>query len=266
MSQEQRVSGSGASGAAASVGAATAAASANRRPEESVARVLYCGEEYDVAAGQDFVIGREADLSIDDNPYLHRRFMLLSFSDGLWWIENIGSRLAATVADASGMLQAWVGPGARLPLVFDAVTVVFSAGSTTYEFDVEIQNATYRRTELAVHTGGEKTVGEVSFTPTQYLLILALAEPCLLRAGAGSTEIPRSAEAAKRLGWAITRFNRKLDNVADKLDRMGVAGMRGGSAGHATYRRARLVEYAIASRLVRREDLYLLDEERRRNA
>lgn len=232
---------------------------------EHEAVVSYCGEEYRITPGTTFVVGREADLSIDDNPYLHRRFLAISYHDGLWWIENIGSRSSATVAEASGMMQAWLGPEARLPVVFDAVTVVFSAGPTTYEFDIEVSGTSYRRAGIPESGNGETTVGEVTFTPSQFLLILALAEPWLLRAGSGSVDIPRSAQAAKRLGWSITRFNRKLDNVADKLDRLGVSGLRGGPSSHATYRRARLVEYAVAARLVTRDDLYLLDEEFERN-
>ena len=227
--------------------------------------VSFCGEEYQLDPDECFVVGREADLSVDDNPFLHRRFLEITAHEGLWWIENIGSRIAATVADSSGMMQAWVGPGARLPLVFEALTVVFSAGPTTYEFDIDIAGATFVRAGVADVVNGETTVGDVRFTPSQFLLILALAEPWLLRVGSGPVDIPRSAEAATRLGWSITRFNRKLDNVAEKLDRLGVGGLRGGSDSHARYRRVRLVEYAVAARMVTRDDLHLLDEERSRN-
>ena len=96
-----------------------------------------------------------------------------------------------------------------------------------------------------------------SLRPRQ--LVLALAEPMLRREGTSLVEIPSSQAAADRLGWATTRFNRKLDNVCDKLDRMGVKGLRGGPGALATNRRARLVEYAVASRLVTPEDLPLLD-------
>ena len=64
-----------------------------------------------------------------------------------------------------------------------------------------------------------------------------------------------------RLGWTLTAFNRKLDNVCDKLDRMGVQGLRGGPGQVATNRRARLVEYAVTSQDVTRADLALLDDE-----
>jgi len=100
----------------------------------------------------------------------------------------------------------------------------------------------------------------VVFTDSQKALIVALAEPMLRREGTGFSAIPSSAEAAKRLGWALTRFNRKLDNVCDKLDRVGVVGLRGGAGKLATNRRARLVEHAVTSHLVTPADLHLLEK------
>ena len=110
-------------------------------------------------------------------------------------------------------------------------------------------------------TVGQSTIGDVPLTLSQKLMILALAEPVLRREGTGMSELPTSAQAAERLGWTLTRFNRKLDNVCDKLDRIGVPGMRGGVRSYATNRRVRLVEHALAARLVTREDLPLLDAE-----
>ena len=98
-----------------------------------------------------------------------------------------------------------------------------------------------------------------TLTLSQKQLLVALAEPLLRRDGTGMSAIPSSADAAARLGWTVTRFNRKLDNVCDKFDRIGVPGMRGGAGGSATNRRARLVEHVIASRLVGKADLALLD-------
>ena len=94
-------------------------------------KVEYCGEWYTVESGEPFTIGRESDLTIDDNPYLHRTFLTLSSEYGLWWLANVGQLLSATVSDATGSVQAWVAPGAKLPLVFQTVHVMFSAGATT---------------------------------------------------------------------------------------------------------------------------------------
>ena len=38
--------------------------------------------------------------------------------------------------------------------------------------------------------------------------------------------VPTNREAAQVLGWRITRFNRKLDNVCDRLSTAGVGGLR----------------------------------------
>jgi hypothetical protein len=100
----------------------------------------------------------------------------------------------------------------------------------------------------------------VDFTPDQLLVIVVLAEPSLRRTGWGQSALPTSEEAAKRLGWQLTRFNRKLDNVCDKLSRAGIRGLHGEPGRLAVNRRARLVEYAIAARLVERADLVLLDQ------
>lgn len=221
--------------------------------------VEYCGEWFSVAPGELFTIGRDADLTLDDNPFLHRHLLSVSFHDGFWLLRNIGSRLAVTVTDGAGRFQSWLAPSARLPLVFGQTTAVFTAGPTTYEVAIYVAEPVFSETHPS-SVGGTTTVGDVSLTPTQRQLILALAEPMLLREGSGMGDLPTSAQAATRLGWTVTRFNRKLDNVCDKLDRLGIQGLRGGARSYATNRRARLVEYAIAARLVTRADLPLLDQ------
>ncbi len=221
--------------------------------------VEYCGEWFQVASTDEFSIGRDADLTIDDNPFLHRRLLSISRTpDGIWLLANVGSRLAVTVTDGAGRLQSWLAPGARLPLVFGRTSAVFTAGPTTYEVSIYSAEPVYAETHPST-AGGTTTLGDVKLTVSQKQLILALAEPMLLREGSGIGEIPTSSAAAARLGWNRTRFNRKLDNVCDKLDRIGVQGMRGGVRSYATNRRVRMVEYAISARLVTRADLPLLD-------
>ncbi|MCG7308224.1 hypothetical protein Bra3105_17005 [Brachybacterium halotolerans subsp. kimchii] len=222
--------------------------------------VEFCGEWYRAEEGGELSIGREADLVVDeDNPYLHRRFLTITQVDSLWWLSNVGSRLSATITDSAGALQAWLAPGARLPLVFDVTKVVFTAGPTTYELDVHTETPEFERSPSPEDPVGETTVGSVQLTESQKQLILALAEPMLVREGSGMSAVPTSAQAAERLGWPRTKFNRKLDNVCDKLDRMGVRGLRGGPGKLASNRRARLVEHAVFTRLVTAEDLPLLD-------
>ncbi|QEO16285.1 hypothetical protein FLP10_15625 [Agromyces intestinalis] len=222
-------------------------------------RIEFCGEWTTVAPDRPFGIGREADLVIDDNPYLHRTFLTLAAEHGLWWLHNVGQLLSATVSDATGSVQAWLGPGARLPIVFPTLHVMFSAGATTYDFTVHAESDFYATTLTAESDVDGTTIMPISLTPSQRLLVLALAESVLRQPSAGRATVPSSAEAAARLGWSMTTFNRKLDNVCEKLDRFGVDGLRGGRGRLATNRRARLVEYAVATHLVSAADLQLLD-------
>jgi len=73
--------------------------------------VTFCGEDYVVEESSPLTLGRDGDVVLDDNPYLHRRFLCVSHSDGLWWLSNVGSQLSATVADDKGLFQTWLAPG-----------------------------------------------------------------------------------------------------------------------------------------------------------
>jgi hypothetical protein len=226
---------------------------------DSTATIDFCGERYVVSPSKPFIIGRDGDLTVDDNPYLHRRFLQLSDSDSLWVLSNLGTQLSATIADENSTLQAWLAPGASLPMIFPRNIVWFTAGPTTYEFEVLLAEAPYAPVIAETADNGITTVGRVSLTPDQRLLVIALCEQSLRRGEHGASAIPSSADAARRLGWALTKFNRKLDNVCQKLAREGVRGLHGGPEKLAVNRRARLVEYALASRMVEKADLALLN-------
>lgn len=225
-------------------------------------RLEFCGEWFDVTEPDGLSVGRESDLVIDDNPYLHRRFLQIYPEHGLWWIGNTGNQLSATVTDGSGHVQAWLGPGARLPIVFEELNVLFSAGSTTYDFRIQGDPEFFASTSRFMDRTGATTLEPIPLTVSQRMLIVALCEHVLRDRAAGRAEIPTSARAAARLGWTLTAFNRKLDNVCDKLDRAGVAGLRGGRGNLATNRRARLVEYAVSTKLVSADDLPMLERPR----
>ena len=104
---------------------------------------------------------------------------------------------------------------------------------------------------------GTITIGRVQLTPDQKLLIVALCENVLRRGDRGAGHVPQSGAAAQRMGWTVTKFNRKLDNVCEKLSELGVRGVRGGPTKLASSRKARLVEYAMAGRVVTADDLGL---------
>lgn len=224
--------------------------------------VDFVGTQTPLVSGETFVIGREGDLVVDDNRFLHRQFLTLTDPGGVWVLTNVGDQLAATVSDPEGRLEAFLGPGAVLPIVFEQTLVRFTAGPTTYEILLRHDEPPFRANPLGDATDdsdGRTTIGRIMLTLDQRLLILALAEAGLTSGGGASAVLPTSAQAARRLGWTVTKFNRKLDNVCEKLSKLGVRGLHGDAGRLASNRRARLVEYALAVRLVTREDLAVLD-------
>ncbi|GAB2573520.1 FHA domain-containing protein [Microlunatus antarcticus] len=220
----------------------------------------YCGEVHTARPGHPLVVGRDAEVAIDDNPFLHRHFLEVSDRGDLWWLSNVGTVLSATVADEFGGLQAWLAPGGQLPLVFPRTVVWFTAGPTTYELDILVTGSPFEPVRQRSELAGSVTVGRVSLTPDQHLLLVGLCEPVLKRQNRGGAVAPASNVVAARLGWTPTKLNRKLDNVCDKLTKQGVRGLHGDASRLATSRKARLVEYALATQLVTTADLALLPD------
>ena len=221
----------------------------------------FAGELFEVTPSQVFLVGRQGDLAIDDNPYLHRSFLEVAAEDGLWWVTNVGSRLPAHLTEAHGRVRTTLAPGARQPLVFSDTVLSFTAGSTTYELLLHTDGPAWRPPRPGRPRDGDTTIAPSALTESQRLALLALAEPVLRRDGTGASQVPTAVEAAARLGWAQTRFNRKLDNLCEKFEKSGVRGLRGTLGSSAANRRVLLVEYAVTTLLVTREDLSLLDRE-----
>ncbi len=221
--------------------------------------VDFCGELHQVIPGRAFTIGREADLVLDDaNPFLHRVFLKIEWEQGLWWLRNVGSALSATVSSNQGEMQAWLAPMGQLPLVFPFVCVWFTAGDMTYEFEIEVKQPPWESVTIEPTSGGDLTIGNITLTADQRILVVALAEDTLRHQNRGAGRVPTSQQAADRLGWPVTKFNRKLDYLCGKLADVGVRGLHGGPGRLATSRKARLVEYCLGTQMVTAEDLSLL--------
>ncbi|MGV3759438.1 MAG: hypothetical protein ACO1PW_07820 [Actinomycetota bacterium] len=229
-------------------------------------RVEYCGEWSTVDPTRPFTIGRSGDLAVDDNPYLHRSFLEVRHQHGVWLLANVGRQLSATVGDEQSQLVAHLAPGGVVPLVVERTYVRFGAGPTTYELLLVLPDAPFTpaRVDQPVDDGELSATTRVPahLTPDQRLLVLALAEHALRRTGSGPTTLPTSGEAARRLGWSERKFNKKLDQVCQKLAKAGVRGLHGGPGDLAAGRRARLVEFCLASGLVGEDDLGVLDAPR----
>ncbi len=222
--------------------------------------VEFCGIATELHGDASLDFGRSAELEIDDNPYLHRVLGTFESRNGTWWLVNRGRRIGLTVKDLTSRSQVSLAPGRELALTFPEAVVQFVAGRHHYELELTI---TGLPAVPSVVTSGPDDEGatishaDLPLTVDQRRLIVALAEPNL-RSGGVDIDLPSNRAAALRLGWTITRFNRKLDNVCQRLTRAGVSGLRGDVGSMATERRTRLVEHALESGLVTESDLDLL--------
>lgn len=222
--------------------------------------VVFIDEVHNLAPDDSLTFGRDADLVIDTNRYLHRRLGAFRHIDGTWWLSNLGSSLPLDIIDTNSPSRLSLAPGASIPLPFIECRVTFAAGQSTYELELEIE-ADEPAVALDVDTDETGTVTVTASTATlnaeQRLLLVTLAER-RLREGI-SIELPTNREAAAKLGWTSTKFNRKLDNLCTKFDRLGVQGLKGDLGGLANARRERLVDYVVNVGIISATDLALLE-------
>ena len=221
----------------------------------------YAGEIVELDPDDDsFVIGRDGDLVIDDNPYLHRRFLEITHSGGVWMLANVGSQISATVNDPSSAVHAWLAPGGQVPIVHGETKISFSAGPTAYEVILMLDAPPEISGSIDAVVDGTATLGRIELTHDQKLMLVVLSESALRNGMSGMGDIPSAAAAAARIGWTRKRFEKKIDNVCDRLSTAGVRGLKGDLGNQAVSRRVRLVEYAVTTRLVAPEDLHMLDD------
>jgi hypothetical protein len=212
-----------------------------------------------IPAGSTFIVGRSADLSFDENQYVHRRFLELTQREGIWRLTNLGSGLTASVSSADGMAQSWLAPGASMPLVFGSTAVMFTAGTTTYEFSLTAESPFYQVSTEWSQASGDASVGDL-LSPMQRILLTALAEPMLRLNVPGAVELPGLDAVARRLRWSLEKIERRVGSLCDKFGRHGVRGLERNAEGRLPdTARSRLVEHAVGARIVTAEDLELLD-------
>ncbi len=229
-------------------------------------RVEYCGEVRAVETSDELTFGRAGDLRIDDNRHLHRVLGRLWARGEQWWLTNEGSSISIQIADADSRSNVVLAPGTEIALSFPNSIVRFRAGITDYELTLSVPD----REDEEEEDDGEDlwddeftdtiALGDIVLTDEQQMLLLALAEPTL-RDPHVKQDLPANRAVARRLGWSITKFNRKLDNLCNRFAKLGVGGLRGSIDQLATDRRRRLVDHAIESGLISTDQLDRLPPE-----
>ena len=214
----------------------------------------------ELTPGRSLGFGAAADIVLDEgNADLAGHAGRFTSGSGLWWLQNTGSsRLTVIGTDMGYDLP----PMRCGPLWFGPCLVRITAGRAVYELQC---TATPAHPPLPRSASNSQSVDgapdRTRWTSDQLRLIVCLSERHLidptLRYSSG-WQVPPNREAAARLGWSETAFNRKLDRICARLDQEGVAGLRR-EGSHAADRRARLVSYAVDSGLVSAADLELIE-------
>ena len=223
-------------------------------------RVEFCGEEYSAAGGQALSFGRSADIVIDDNRFLHRVLGEFRFSNGLWWLHNVGSSIGLSMNDETSTSSARIAPGSATPIPYEAATLRFDAGGTSYELSLDVigpdlddddddgpPEPPESTANLEERTA---TTSHIPLTDDQFTLLVALATPILR-----DVALPTNRLIAASLDWTVTKFNRKLDGLCAKYSKAGVAGLHGSSDRLAKDRRTRLAEHVIEAGIVTPADI-----------
>ena len=201
---------------------------------------------------------------IDENRYLHRLIGRFTWANGMWWLVNTGSSIALRLADARGPSYAKVAPGATVPLAYETAVLTFEAGGRPYELHLELLVDTPwfgvdpvdggRRSPATPSTSRRPRRRARSRSTTSNG---CCSSRCASRGSTirRRTSCPTNRQIAARLGWTITKYNRKLDWLCQKYASAGVSGLRGSSDLLARDRRVRLVEHALDTGVVTAADL-----------
>jgi hypothetical protein len=225
--------------------------------------VTYMDTERLLDPDDSLTFGRGAELDIDSNPYLHRGLGRFVRQDGTWWLENVGSKLLLTTLCPRSRLSSSVPPGRKLALVTRTTMVRFSAGSANYELAAEMSHD-MARSGTATVAGTDTATGEVIHLNDEHRRLLCALAELRLRDPTGTSALPSNQVVARRLGWSLTKVNRKIDWLCAQYTRSGVKGLHGGRAPESSGRRAsdrrrRLVDHVVATGAVTADDLALLD-------
>jgi len=228
-----------------------------RRDAEAMSSLFleFAGEELEVEAGSSLTFGRGADLVVDAaNRHLHNVLGRLVSHDGRWYLQNLGRYTSLVVLDREHPSRSEVAPGDQIPLGFDEFIISFDAGAAHYE----IEGAQSQATPLelgAVEPTDTVEVGVIALTDEQVELVAVLAEAYLRGVANWTANIPTNKEASRRLGWKLTKYNRKLDYLCRRLAEAGVTGLVGDTSLLASHRRQLLVEHVTSHGLVSVTDL-----------
>ena len=98
----------------------------------------FIGSLTDLRPGDELSFGREAELVIDENPYLHRKLGLVHSRGEAWWLTNTGNRIPMEVRDLESRSVLVVASGREVAITFPSSVIQFEAGGSKYELSLKL--------------------------------------------------------------------------------------------------------------------------------
>lgn len=206
--------------------------------------VRFVGESYRPTS--DLTFGRDAELFLDDNSYLHRKAGRFRLRSGTWWLENLGSRLRLTMLSSDGSLID-LQPGASSPLLGLGGEVSLTAGPTRYQIDYELDEDQISRDDTIGASERDSGVDTITYgtilTPRELDFVVVLAQGRLTgRLG----PLPSHGEIAEIWGVSSKTVDNTLQRLRAKLRKQNVSFVQSTET---------MVEYLVAQGLVTMADL-----------
>jgi hypothetical protein len=204
--------------------------------------VHFCGETY--RPSTELVFGRDADLVLDDNSFLHRQAGRFQLRGATWWLENLGSRLRLTMVSSDGSVLD-LRPGSSNPLLGRQGAVSLHAGPVRYQVDYHLQQEQIHP-QPAVPSGqagaDTMTFGPM-LTPRELDFVVVLARGRLTgRLG----PLPSHGEIAEIWGVSHKTVDNTLQRLRSKLRKANINFVQSSET---------LVEYVVTQGLVTMADL-----------
>jgi hypothetical protein len=164
--------------------------------------------------------GRDADIALDSNPFLHRRTGAFAHENGRWTVQNLGAKLYLTIiADDGTRVELPPGSMHVLPVGGGVVRVI--AGRSTYELRYEVTSEIDADAPTVVPPSETtKTVQfDPTLTPREIDFLVTFARPSLL----GLNEpMPTYAEAARLWGISPKTLDNTLQSIRRKFRTLGL--------------------------------------------
>ncbi|MCP3992166.1 MAG: hypothetical protein GY724_24050 [Actinomycetia bacterium] len=204
--------------------------------------VCFVGEIY--TPDIELAFGRQAELTLDENSYLHRRAGRFRMRQSTWWLENLGSRLRLTMASSDGSLLD-LQPGDSSLLLGERGEVSITAGPTRYMIEYELQQrqADWDDTsQFRIGGADTMTFGPI-LTPRELDFVVVMAQGRLTgRLG----PIPSHGEIAEVWGVSHKTVDNTLQRLRAKLRDQNINFVNSSET---------LIEYLVTQGLVSTADL-----------